>query len=270
MPITLSASDPTPDLRPFRVISLGWGVQSFTLAAMSALGELDPVDAAIHADTTHEASGTYAFAREWMLWMEELGVSVVTVKSGNPVIDIIRTGGMIYIPAFTRSLRKRDGMLRRQCTNRWKIQPIRRWLQANRAGKPVEMWMGITTDEASRMRDSDVKYIRNIYPLIDKGMSRHDCVKWLQAHILPVPPKSACVFCPFHDTRAWRDLKKMSGNGDWKKAIEVDEQIRKVRPPYELFLHPSRIPLEDVDISTAEERGQLNLWNNECAGVCGV
>ena len=38
-----------------RVISLGWGVQSFTLAAMVALGELEPIDAAIHADTTHDS-----------------------------------------------------------------------------------------------------------------------------------------------------------------------------------------------------------------------
>ena len=45
-----------------KTISLGWGVQSFTLAAMVALGDLEPVDVAIHADTTHEASGTYAFA----------------------------------------------------------------------------------------------------------------------------------------------------------------------------------------------------------------
>ena len=32
-----------------KIISLGWGVQSFTLAAMVALGELEPVDFAIHA-----------------------------------------------------------------------------------------------------------------------------------------------------------------------------------------------------------------------------
>ena len=48
-----------------RIISLGWGVQSFTLAAMAALGETEKVGAAIHADTTHEASGTYEFARQW-------------------------------------------------------------------------------------------------------------------------------------------------------------------------------------------------------------
>ena len=28
---------------PLRIISLGWGVQSWTLAAMAALGEIPPV-----------------------------------------------------------------------------------------------------------------------------------------------------------------------------------------------------------------------------------
>ncbi len=41
-----------------KVISLGWGVQSFALATMSALGVLPSVDAAIHADTGHERRET--------------------------------------------------------------------------------------------------------------------------------------------------------------------------------------------------------------------
>lgn len=53
-----------------RYLSLGWGVQSFTLAAMAALGELPPLDAAIHADTTHERGATYAFAQKWTTWIE--------------------------------------------------------------------------------------------------------------------------------------------------------------------------------------------------------
>ena len=37
-------------------INLGWGIQSFTMAAMSALGTLPRVDAAIHADTSQPRS----------------------------------------------------------------------------------------------------------------------------------------------------------------------------------------------------------------------
>ena len=48
--------------KPLRVISLGWGVQSWTLAAMVALRELPMVDYAIHADTGHERDGTYRHA----------------------------------------------------------------------------------------------------------------------------------------------------------------------------------------------------------------
>jgi hypothetical protein len=256
-------------MKPLVTLSLGWGWQSFTLAAMAALGEIEMPDVAIHADTTHEMSGTYAFARQWTPWLEEHGVRVVTVQDKSPRIVTDRVGGEIFIPSFTATPTDRGGQLRRQCTQCWKIAPIRRWLQANREGRPVEQWIGISLDEVQRMRDSDVKYITHRWPLIEKRMTRNDCAAWLARHNLPTPPKSACVFCPFHDTRAWHDMKA-SGNGDWHKAVEVDDAIRKVRPPYDLFLHPSQQPLALVDFSNAEERGQLSLWNDECSGICGV
>ncbi len=56
-----------------QALSLGWGVQSFTLAAMAALGEIEQPDVAIHADTTHESRDTYQFAREWIPWLEARG-----------------------------------------------------------------------------------------------------------------------------------------------------------------------------------------------------
>ena len=76
---------------PFVAISLGWGVQSMTLAAMSALGDLPPVDVAIHADTTHERSATYAYAQRWTPWLEARGVRVVTVS--NPTVRITTDQG---------------------------------------------------------------------------------------------------------------------------------------------------------------------------------
>ena len=46
-------------------LSLGWGIQSWTIAAMVALGKLPMIDFAIHSDTGHEAQGTYQHARKW-------------------------------------------------------------------------------------------------------------------------------------------------------------------------------------------------------------
>ena len=69
-----------PNPKAIKVLSLGWGVQSFTLAAMVALGEFEQVDLAINADTTHEVSWTYTFAEKYTPWLQERGVKVETVK----------------------------------------------------------------------------------------------------------------------------------------------------------------------------------------------
>lgn len=253
-----------------KVISLGWGVQSFTLTAMSALGELEPVDFAIHADTLHESKLTYEFADRHTDWLQEHGVKVISVKNPTggiwPILK--RIGGQTHIPAFTASVNSGDGQLRRSCTHRWKIVPMHRYIQSIRGGAHVEQWIGISLDEFQRMKDSDVKYITTRWPLIEKRMTREDCEIWLINHGLEVPPKSACTFCPFHNTAEWRRIQNTPE--DWQEATEVDRAIRKVRPPYDLFIHPSRKPLEDVDLRTAEEKGQLSLWDNECSGICGV
>ena len=47
-PILMPQSDVTPTLV---YLSLGWGIQSWTLSAMIALGFLPPIDLAIHAFT---------------------------------------------------------------------------------------------------------------------------------------------------------------------------------------------------------------------------
>lgn len=252
-----------------RIISLGWGCQSFALAAMSALGELPPVDAAVHADTTHERSDTYAFAEKWTPWLEARGVRVVTVR-GSRNDAIANEFGGVFIPAFTtRETGEPSGMLRRQCTYDWKIAPIRRWLQEHRNEAQVEQMLGITLDEVERMKPADVQYITHRWPLIEMRMTRHDVMRWLNARGLEIPPKSACVFCPYHDLAQWRDLRD-TGNGDWHKALEVDEAIRHKRPGYVAYLTQTRVPLAELDLRTEADHGQLSLWGDECEGYCGV
>ena len=262
-----------------KAISLGWGTQSFGLAAMSALGILPPVDVAIHADTTHERRETYEFAARWTPWLEEHGVRVVTVE--NPRKGIIEnwTATGIMIAAYTTYEDGRaSGILRRQCTHDWKIMPIRRWLQVNRDGQPVEMWIGISLDELERSRISDVLYIKNVYPYLEfnislvggtrYGLRRSDIVHWLQANDLEVPVKSACVFCPYHDRRTWREIQ-LASNGDWEKAVQVDEAIRHKCPGYTCYLTSARKPLADCNFRSQEEQGQMTLWEaEECQGMC--
>ena len=96
--------------RPLKILSLGWGVQSWTLAAMAALGEIPMPDYAVHADTTHEMQGTYQHAEKWTPWLEKHGVKVRTVqaKITSPTSDSPGTY-RIKIPAFTKNLTTTEG-----------------------------------------------------------------------------------------------------------------------------------------------------------------
>ena len=258
-----------------RVLSLGWGVQSWTLAAMMALNELPRADYLVHADTTWERGATYEFAQSWTPWLSEHGLDVVTVKSNRT--EIIeewqgRTNG-VMIPAFTIGPNQTEGQLRRQCTNIWKVQPVRRFLSAELGQRNIKkspgvaaMLMGISLDEFMRMKDSDVKYVQNEYPLVDLKMTRQDCIAWLERQNLPIPPKSACVFCPYHSKETWQRMGR-AGGPDFEVAARVDETVRNMRSKHTAFVHRSCRPLREVVV----DDGQLAMWPDDAtcdSGYC--
>ena len=101
-------------------------------------------------------------------------------------------------------------------------------------------------------------------------MNRNDCLRWLERNGYREPPKSSCIGCPFQNDAQWRNLRDQSPD-EWQDAVEIDRAIRH-QPKFrgKQFMHRSMLPLDEVDLSTAEDRGQLNLFNNECEGMCGV
>lgn len=220
-------------------------MQSFTLAAMSALGELPPIDYAINSDTTYESEATYEFAAKWTPWLEEHDVNVVTVSDPEAAAQLLADNGQTHAPLYTLSPKGKEGRLKRSCTQRWKIAPITKFLQEVRNGEQVEQWLGISLDEMHRAGPSDQKWITRRYPLLDLRMTRADCLIWLEEHGLPSPGKSACVQCPFHNSRAWQAMKR-EGGADWKRAAEIDTAIRNVRPGYQTFVNRKRLPLEQA------------------------
>lgn len=265
-----------------RIISLGAGVQSTTMLLMGLRGEFGGrPDAAIFADTGWEPATVYRHL-DW-LEREVAPFPIHRVSKGNirESFYVAQSSGKRYVtmPSFVKNPDGSAGMGRRQCTKEFKIEPIQKQVRAlmaergltRRAGI-VEQWIGISLDEVGRMKDSRVRYIQHRWPLIEKRMTRWDCLQWLKREGYPEAPKSACVGCPFHSDRQWREIKQSPE--EWKEAVEFDRMIRNGGPRGimigENYLHRSLVPLEMVDLSTAEDRGQLNLWNNECEGMCGV
>tara|TARA_R100000231_G_scaffold102375_1_gene76081 strand:- start:76 stop:906 length:831 start_codon:yes stop_codon:yes gene_type:complete len=276
-------------MKTFRVLSLGAGVQSSTLALMIHKGEIPMVDCAIFADTQAEPPKVY----EWLKFIKKTvsyPVHIVTWRNlEQDVLDASKGEYQAFtIPFYTKNKDTgQKGMLMRQCTADYKIKPVTkkiRELLGYKKGErvdlkkvKVEMLMGISTDEIRRMRMNRLRYIDNQYPLInDFGMSRQDCIAWMKDKNYPMPTKSACYFCPFHSQSTWKDIKENDPEL-FKQAVEMDKKIRnqekyKIKNKFkdDLYLHRSCEPLDKA----LEDDGQLDMFekfNSICdEGMCGV
>lgn len=265
------------------VISLGWGVQSFALAAMSALGELEPA-IAIHSDTRREREETYTFAAKWTEWLEARGVKVITVTAADSAHRLYPYSNSVFMPAYTLAdgvvfdwededrprpigKTKTAGQLRRQCTSRWKVDPLIKKTRELAGNDPVSMWLGISWDEMHRAKPARETGMINRWPLIEKRMARSHCEEWLTRNGLEIPVKSACWSCPLHSTQSWRSLSP----ADREKAIALDEQLRKARPNMETFLSAKRVPLTQVYAGIEAQADMFEFENDSCeSGHCFV
>ena len=256
------------------VLSWGCGVQSTTLAVMSALGDLPPLGAIITSDTMFESTETYQIRDWYKSWLEKRGVRVEVVTGGD--IRIQGAQEHIHIPFWTSD----GGPLQRQCTKEFKIMPVRRRIREllgfdpSRPPHPppgsVELWLGISLDEHTRAKSSQVKFIKHRWPLLQREMSRAGCQRYLEEHGLPIPPKSACLCCPYRRASEWSQITQ-EATSDWRAAVAFDEAnrhnplaIRGKSTADELFIWRNRYkepePLKDADMEAEAEYERQSVY----------
>ena len=279
---------PEPSLT---VISLGGGVQSTVMALMASRGAFDRVpDCAVFADTHWEPPSIY----EHLEWLQgQLRFPMYVVDNGRSLREDVKaltnhSGSQNYvdIPVYLKGRDgEGDGIGRRQCTDNYKIRPIRKKIrdllglkprQRVPSGVTVELWLGISTDEAIRMKTSRDRWIANRYPLIEAAMSRQDCIDWWAAHYDRPLERSACVACPFQSRQRWVETKRRWPDL-FAEAVQIDANLRDSNRGMALdktpYLHMLRMPLaEAVSLDEAEMGldGQRDSFGNECEGHCGV
>ena len=269
-----------------KVLSLGAGVQSTVLALMADQGEygLERPDFAIFADTGWEPAAVY----KHLDWLEQqLSFKVIRLSAGNirdNIIEGVAPDGhkFLGIPVYTINGDGSKGRLIRQCTSNYKVEPIQAHLreylglqQGRRAPKNVgvEMWLGISIDEAIRQKDSQQEWIRNRYPLVEREFSRAQLIQWFEERYPGRElPKSACIGCPFHSDASWKDMKENDPDS-FAEAVHIDWVLRnsprtRGAVQAEAYLHRSRKPLDQVDLS--EVTGYAELMAEECEGLCGI
>lgn len=270
-------ADPT-----IRVLSLGAGVQSTALLILAARGDLPGLDCAIFSDTGWEPRSVYEHLdRLEREIAQPAGIPIHRVSSGHIREDALDPEHRFAsMPLYVKNQDGGDGMGRRQCTSEYKLKPIQRKVRELLGAQPrtdgvpgrvpkgrhAEQWIGISLDEEHRaidaegaLREGTVRYERLRFPLLALGMTREHCAALNAAAGFGEVPKSACIGCPFHTNRQWRQMKTQQPE-EWADAVEFDKRIRNgsaranaLGQPLrgEMFLHRSRVPLDQADVERA-------------------
>ena len=257
------------------------------LAEQGAFG--DKPDCAIFADTRWEPRAVY----DNIQWLQsEVSFPVIATSNGRSLRDDVVSGvnaqghPWLTLPAY---LADRDGQPAginwRQCTKNYKLDPIRKEVQRILGVRPrqilssetsVEMWLGITTDEALRVKPSRYWWIKHRYPLIDDlPMTREECLEWFaERYPQRSLSRSACIGCPFRSSSSWLDIKQ-SEPELYQEAVEIDAMLRSSTHNAgrmfrkRAYLHHRRIPLDEALAGDSQER-DVNGFINECEGHCGL
>ena len=269
-----------------RILSLGAGVQSSALAMLIEQGKIPMVDAAIFADVGAEPREVM----EWLDWLKtkvSYPIYVVQWRNLKEDLNLMANGKYkkVPIPIFTLSSEGKKGMNRRACTSDYKIKPVTQKIrellgltkgEKRKSGTEVELLMGISTDEVQRMKTNQINYFKNVYPLIDMRWNRAKCIEWFNQEYNKTPPRSACTFCPFHSNEEWKRVK--SNKEEWDQVVQLEktlqdnkEIISKVTGMKDtMFLTRKCVPIDEIDFEEDKNKDQLDMFNNECEGVCGL
>lgn len=268
-------------LPPLKVFSFGGGVQSVAALVLAAQGKIDYrhfVFCNVGDDSENPATLAYylqyavPYAEAHGLTMTELRYIRRDGTEDSILKRLTRPGGRsVGIPV--RMANGAPG--RRSCTVDFKIRRTDRWLReqgAQRRG--VILGMGISLDEFQRMKaNTDPKTIawKTLdYPLIDLRLDRAACIQIIKSAGLPVPPKSACWFCPFHTLAVWAEMRQNDTVQFWKAAeLEAfinDRRAQLGRDPVYFTSRGKPLPL------AISEHAQHSLFEDEVcdSGYCFV
>ncbi len=192
--------DPQPP-RPPLVVAYGLGVDSTALLIGLKERGIRP-DLILFADTGGEKPATYAYLPLMQSWLRDVDFPPVITVRYRPRWASYRT---LYENCWQNETLPSLAFGRKSCSLKWKRQPqdqyVRSWAPARaawNAGCKVRKLIGFEAGEEYRRygdQGNDPAYDYG-YPLMDWEWTREICQRVISGAGLPVPPKSACYFCP--------------------------------------------------------------------------
>lgn len=287
-----------------RVFSFGGGVQSVAVLALQATGQIEPFDVYVFANVGDKSENpeTITYLQNVaMPYAKDHGIELVEIKRRirGEVVDLYDytlnpEGRTIPIPIVFPNA----GFGNRTCTLDWKVMPVSRYIKERYAGEDVELGIGFSSDERRRQykkpdfwhdcqqtgdrlkgftahENKPLGYRqRYVFPL--ENINRGNCEEVIRQAGLPIPPKSACWFCPFTSRSVWVERKKQP---DYDMYIEfqdaVNEKYQRIRESSPHRVSRVAIHRDGIDLrNVADQLSLVGLWDDmdeECqVGYCGV
>ena len=190
-----------------KIASFGCGVDSVAglLLAKEQGIEYDEI---IFADTHDELPETYAY------------LDYFEKKSGLKITKVSRELNSLYNNFFTH--KSQSSKFHHWCSSKWKIAPIRKYLRKKYGKKETfEMNIFIDYSEFHRMRESDRKYIKNKYPLVEQKLTRDELKEIIKSKGYLLPQKSGCYHCCFTTKKGWIKLRNNEPEL-WEKTKDLE------------------------------------------------
>lgn len=232
------------ELRRTTAWSCGGGRQSAALAVLIVQGKVPKPDIAVIVDTEREKSSTWDYYYSILKpAMAEVGVDLKRIyKSDFATVDLYRNDDLL-IPAFTNK-NGTIGKFPTYCSNEWKQRVVRRYLRSVGV-KQCDLYLGISINEADRMKDSGLQWLRHVYPLIDLELSVDDCIEVVRAVGWPQATPSACWMCPNQNQAEWLAMSDADFN-----AAQAFERKAQERDPF-VYLTRTGVPLTRESVAGA-------------------
>ncbi|MCL2646133.1 MAG: hypothetical protein FWD61_03895 [Phycisphaerales bacterium] len=226
------------------IVSYGAGRDSTAMLIEMHRRGIRP-DVILFANVGSEKQATYRFIPVFDQWLKDHGFPGITIVAYRPKWAPYHTleGNMILnatLPGATFNMHT--------CAVKFKIEPQQRWTghwgPARRAwsrGIKVLKYIGFDCDETHRLKDADAKAhsgeadpkeqerFEHHMPLMEWGINLEKCKEIIDAAGLPIPPKSACFFCPSQKPQEVNDAEPEDRARTILMEYAAEPYNRKVR-----------------------------------------
>jgi hypothetical protein len=270
--------------------SFGVGVQSTTLAFLTMAKDPELLRCMkgllptkfVFSDTGDEPASVYRHLESMKSTMTQRGLELTVLcrgSLGEHILGRIASGrrGMSSLPLFVRGKDGTMGPMRRKCTSDFKSRLIDPYMRDYAAPRGfLSHWMGISMDEAHRMRTTLDDWRVFDYPLVEMRWTRERCIEYLREQVYvdgnpTAVVKSACYFCPFRRPEEWRRLRD-EDPVEWQRALDFEAKVTAAPLPgmREIgYLNRRGVSIAEYADVGSTQNADVS-WDAECAGVCGV